>query len=158
MTVLCTTDLRSSVAQQRLFIPCIRREEVETVMEECGALRYREWGCSEDGGFFEGSSCLISANSSIPERWFASFCIRSSAPICSFVFVMFSLGSRLKAIRWILTLVSVLGTVVMTSALASVGVSDEVLAVALFSFSRHLGLFSRTGKMTKGDFAGGSES
>lgn len=28
MTVLRTTDLRSLVAQQRLFIACIKREEV----------------------------------------------------------------------------------------------------------------------------------
>lgn len=97
--MLRTTDLGSLVAQQRLFIPCIKRKEVVRGIEECGALGYRERGYSEDvWGFFEGSRYLISANSSTPEQRFASFCIHSSAPICSFMFIMFSLGSRLKAI------------------------------------------------------------
>lgn len=103
---------------------------------------------------FEGSRCLASMNCSTP----ASFCSCSSAPMPSFVFIMSSLGSRLKAIGWILALVSVLGSAVVTSALASVGVSDEVPAVALFCFPHHLGFCSRTGKMTKGDSAGRSES
>lgn len=51
--MLRTTDLGSLVAQQRLFIPCIKRKEVVTGIEECGALRYRERGYSEDvWGFF----------------------------------------------------------------------------------------------------------
>lgn len=54
MTVLlCTTGLRSSVAQQRLFISRIKREEAVTVMGKRGALRYRERGCSEDGVFLK---------------------------------------------------------------------------------------------------------
>lgn len=146
-------------AQEWLFIPCTRREEAVTAMRKRGAFRCREWGCSGDGfGIFwrqqMSGQCELQHSCAVV----ASFCSCSSAPVPSFVFIMSSLGSRVKAMGWILALVSVLGSAVVTSALASMGVSDEVPAVALFCFPRHLGLCSRTGKMTKGDFAGRAES
>lgn len=69
----------------------------------------------------------------------------------------FPLGSKLKATRWILTLVSVLGTAVKAPALVSTRVSGKGRAVTLFSIPSHFALCSRTGKVAKGDFAGRCE-
>lgn len=66
----------------------------------------------------------------------------------------FPLGSRLKAVGWMLALVSVLGTAVKAPALVSTRVSGEVQLVTLFSVPYHFALCSGTGKVAKGDFAG----
>lgn len=96
--------------------------------EHHGALRWQEWGCSEDV-LFEGSR-------SVPTV--ALLSCGSQTVACSVLLLhadllhlpwdpsTFPLGCRFKAAGWVLTLVSVLGIAVKAPAVVSTRVSGKV--------------------------------
>lgn len=156
MWLSCTTDLRGLVAQQRLFISGIQKR------------MWRQWWSTEVPRMrLQWRSFVwreqISAISSTPEQWVTNFCMLILLPPAVLLCLpwdpsTFPLGSRLKAVGWMLTLVSVLGTALKAPVLVSTWVSGKVWAVTLFSVPCSFALCSRTGKVAKGDFAGRCES